>query len=72
MTFSLGYAIIYTEQREGHPKLERKNKMLIAKNKLEEKVLEMVHNHQPIKGWARDILIDMTLRENEEENKEGK
>ena len=47
--------------------------MLIPKNKLEEKVLEMVRNNQPIKSWARDILIDMTLREKEEEeNKEEK
>lgn len=41
-----------------------------AMNKMEEMVLEMVKAGKPIHGFARDVLIDMQLREMEEnENK---
>ena len=41
---------------------------LTPKNALEAAVLEMVKAGKPIHGYAREILIEMTLRE--EENKE--
>ena len=40
-----------------------------AMNKMEEMVLEMVKAGKPVKGWAREILIEMTLREMEAEEK---
>ncbi len=40
-----------------------------ATNKMEEMVLEMVKAGKPIHGLARDILMEMTLREMEDENK---
>lgn len=46
--------------------------MLVAKNRLEEKVLEMIRNGEKPKGWAFDIWMDMTLRAKEEEEKEDK
>lgn len=44
---------------------------LKATNKMEEKALEMLKELGPdhIHGWAREILIDMALRE--EEKAEG-
>lgn len=40
-----------------------------AMNKMEEKVLEMVKAGKPIHGWAREVLVEMTLREMEKEDK---
>lgn len=37
-----------------------------AMNKMEEKVLEMVKNGEPLHGWAREVLIEMQQREEEE------
>lgn len=37
-----------------------------AMNKIEEKVLEMLAEGKPIHGLMRDILIEMQLRELEE------
>lgn len=37
-----------------------------AMNKIEEKVLEMLAEGKPIHGLMRDILIEMQLREMEE------
>ena len=39
-----------------------------AMNKMEEKVLEMLAEGKPIHGLARDILIEMQLREMEKED----
>ena len=39
---------------------------MVAKNELERKVLKMMENGEKIKGWAFDVLMDMTLREEEE------
>ena len=36
-----------------------------AMNRMEEMVLEMVRAGEPIHGWAREILEEMTLREME-------
>lgn len=38
-----------------------------AYNEIERMVLEMVKNGEPIHGFAREVLIEMTLREMEEE-----
>lgn len=38
-------------------------------NKIEEAVLEMVRAGKPIHGFAREILMEMTLRQMEEEEK---
>lgn len=40
---------------------------MTAMNKLEQMVLDMVKAGKPIHGMARDIWIDMTLREKEKE-----
>ena len=40
-----------------------------AMNKMEEMVLEMVKAGKPIHGWAREVLVEMTLREMENEEK---
>ena len=40
-----------------------------AMNKMEEMVLEMVREGKPIHGLAREIWIEMTLREMEAEEK---
>lgn len=42
-------------------------KELNPMNELERQVVKMVKEGKPIHGFARDVLIDMTLRE--EENK---
>ena len=39
---------------------------MVARNKLEEMVLEMVRSGKPVKGWAREVLEEMSLRELEE------
>lgn len=39
---------------------------MTARNDLERKVLEMVQRGEKLHGFARDVLIDMTLREKEE------
>lgn len=39
---------------------------LKATNKIEEAVLEMVRAGKPIHGLAREILMEMTLRQMEE------
>lgn len=39
---------------------------MIARNKVEEKALELMREGKPIHGLLRDILIDMQLREMEE------
>lgn len=40
-----------------------------AMNKLEEKALEMLREGKTVTGPLREILIDMALREEEEEKK---
>lgn len=40
---------------------------MIARNDLERKVLKMLENGEKLKGWAFDVLIDMTLRAKEEQ-----
>ena len=40
-----------------------------AMNKMEEMILEMVKAGKPVKGLAREVLIEMTLREMETEEK---
>ena len=40
-----------------------------AMTKMEEMVLEMVKAGKPIHGWAREVLVEMTLREMENEEK---
>ena len=40
-----------------------------AMNKMEEMVLEMVKAGKPIKGLAREVWVEMTLREMETEEK---
>ena len=42
-----------------------------ALNKIEEKVLEMINNGEVLHGWARDIAIEMALREMEEDEKKA-
>ena len=42
---------------------------LKATNKNEEAVLEMVRAGKPVHGFAREILMEMTLRQMEEEEK---
>lgn len=42
-----------------------------ALNKMEEKVLEMIENGVNLHGFARDIAIEMALREMTENKKEG-
>lgn len=42
---------------------------LKATNRIEETVLEMVKAGKPIHGLAREILMEMTLRQMEEEAK---
>ncbi len=42
-----------------------------ARNELEAKVLEMVQNGIKVKGYALDILIEMSLRESEEQKGEN-
>ena len=42
---------------------------LKATNKIEEAVLEMVRAGKPIHGLTREILMEMTLRQMEEEEK---
>lgn len=41
---------------------------LKATNKIEEIVLEMVKAGKPIHGFAREVLMEMTLRQMEEED----
>ena len=43
--------------------------MMKARNELEKKVLEMVKNGEKLHGLAKEILVEMTLREMEEEEK---
>lgn len=38
---------------------------MIARNEIEKKVLEMVKNGEKLHGLAREILIEMQLREME-------
>lgn len=59
--------VCYTKVR----KQRGENKMTNLKpmNKIEEAVLEMVRAGKPIHGFAREILIEMTLRQMEEEEK---
>lgn len=40
-----------------------------AMNEMEKKVLEMVKAGKPLHGWAREVLMEMTLREMEDEKK---
>ena len=42
---------------------------LKATNKIEEAVFEMVRAGKPVHGFAREILMEMTLRQMEEEEK---
>lgn len=42
-----------------------------ALNKMEEKVLEMIENGVNLHGWAREVAIEMTLREMAENEKEA-
>ena len=42
-----------------------------ALNKAEEIVLEMMAKGESLHGWARDIAIEMALREKEENGKRG-
>lgn len=44
---------------------------LKALNKIEETVLEMAKAGKPIHGFAREILMEMTLRQMEKEEEEG-
>ena len=37
-----------------------------AMNEIEKKVLQMVADGKPLHGWAREVLVEMTLREMEE------
>lgn len=37
-----------------------------AMNELEKKVLEMINEGKPLHGLARDVAIEMALREQEE------
>ena len=43
----------------------RKGKKMKAMNKIEEYVLEMVKAGKPVRGSAREVLVEMTLREEE-------
>lgn len=45
--------------------------MLVARNEIEKKVLEMRKNGENLHGWAREILIEMQLREKEEQKEEA-
>lgn len=38
---------------------------LTAMNELERKVLEMRQAGKPLHGWAREVLVEMTLRAEE-------
>ena len=40
-----------------------------AMNEMEKKVLEMVKAGKPVRGWAREVLMEMTLREMEHKDK---
>ena len=40
---------------------EREDTKMKARNEIEKKVLEMVRNGEKLKGWALDVLIEMTL-----------
>jgi len=42
-----------------------------ALNKMEEKVLEMIENGVDLHGWAREVAVEMALREMAENEKEG-
>ena len=42
-----------------------------ALNKMEEKVLEMLAEGKTLHGWAREVAIEMTLREMAENEKEA-
>ena len=37
-----------------------------AMNKIEKKVLEMINEGKPLHGWAREVAVEMALREQEE------
>lgn len=43
---------------------------LIPMNNIEKAVLEMVKAGKPIHGFAREVLMEMTLRQMEEEEEE--
>ena len=58
------YDIIIIERT----KEDRKMKAL---NKMEEKVLEMIENGVNLHGWAREVAVEMALREMAENEKEG-
>jgi hypothetical protein len=58
------YDIIIIERT----KEDRKMKAL---NKMEEKVLEMIENGVDLHGWAREVAVEMALREMAENEKEG-
>lgn len=38
-----------------------------ARNNVEEKVLQLLAEGQKLHGWARDVYIEMILREQEEQ-----
>ena len=44
----------------------------MTKKGMEKKVLEMVKNGQSVRGWAREVLVDMALDEMEEEERGNK
>lgn len=46
--------------------------MMKARNELEKKVLEMVKNGEKLHGFAKEVLIEMTLREMEEKEEKNK
>ena len=58
------YDIIIIERT----KEDRKMKAL---NKMEEKVLEMIENGVNLHGWAREVAVEMALREMADNEKEG-
>lgn len=58
------YDIIIIERT----KEDRKMKAL---NKMEEKVLEMIESGVNLHGWAREVAVEMALREMAENEKEG-
>lgn len=44
---------------------------MIAKNELEKMVVKMIEEGKPLHGMARDIAIDMMLREDAEEEEKN-
>ena len=59
MTNTRTCGIIITEREK------KGDQKMIARNEIEKKVLEMVKNGEKLHGLAREILIEMQLREME-------